>query len=74
MVYVPVLDLHADGARADEHRHLDPDADLLGDAVDRLDVLDQGAGGAVGQDVDLLVADLQGEALGRLLHVRPGAG
>ena len=69
----PVLDVLADGARADEGAGLDRNPDFIGDVEDRLDVANEGARGAVGADLELGAHDLAGERRHRLDVPAPGA-
>ena len=69
----PALGVLTDWARADEGRHLDRDADPLGDLDDRLDVRLERARGAERLDLQSLVADLARQPLHVPLRPWPGS-
>ncbi len=72
-IQVPVLGVLSDRARADERRRLDPEAGLLRDVDDGIDVGLEGAGGAVGLDRKLGAHDLLSQMECRFLGARAGA-
>ncbi len=70
----PVFGVAADGAGADEGRHLDGNAGGLHDLGDRTNVVLMRAGCAVGLDLQLGAADLARQRLAMRLRARARAG
>ena len=74
MLDAPVLRIAPHRARADEAAALDGHAGALLHVDDRLDVADDGAGGAVGLDLQPCVGNLARQPLDVADDVRAGAG
>src|SRR2546422_1240896 len=69
----PILRVLPDRGGADERGGFDLDPDLVGNADDRLDIGDDGPGGAIGGDGELVVADLFGQRPHLIDDARTGA-